>query len=240
MNLSFNASAYRAPGGRDFIEVAPRAATLHFRPQEIDGWSWSEALSVLISETMDSVTLKLGALQSDNTARGGTLRTEISGEGGVKIPFVVATKAAVRAGAEAMRSNTRGNTASSEVTRVRRERWIEMMRPDLKTFELRLNSPPADDLVRLNPDLNRLSVLFAPEPGSLDPRDVTVAMSAQIKVDGHKVAHALRIRDAGGAWARLIETRNKQVIAEILVSKFLEPLHAPKKIWPPKGSADRG
>lgn len=240
MNLNFNASAYRGAGGRDFIEVAPRAATLHFQPKEIEGWNWAEALSALIRDTAEDEVQKFGSSASEGVTHGGTVRGEMSADGGLQLPLLAKGKVTAKGGMEASRSRSRGETTSSEVSRTQKTPWIEIMRPDAKTFELRLKSPPSDDLVRLNPELNRLSVLFAPEPGSLDPRDVKVSLSAQIKVDGHKVSHALRIRDVGGAWARLMETRNKQVIAEILVSKFLEPLHAPRRVWPRKGSATRG
>lgn len=235
MNLSFNASAYRADGGRNFIEVAPRAATLQFRPKDPQGWSWSEGLSLLIAENSQDVVVKMGAQQTAASTRAVALRGEGGGEAQLKLPLLGSGKASVKAGAEASRSRTDSGTRSAELTRTRKERWVEMMRPDPKVFELRLDSPPEDDLVRLNPELNRLSVLFAPEPSAVEVEDVKVSMAAHIKVQGDEVTHALRIRDAGGAWARLLESRNKQVIAELLISKFLRPLHQPKAVWPPKG-----
>ena len=128
MNLSFNASVYRADGGRDFIEVAPRAATLQFRPKDPEGWSWSEALSMLITENTDHVVVKVGAQRTEGMTRSTAGRAEATAEAGLKLPFVASGKAGVKASGEAMRGKSQGGARSTEFTRTRKDRWVEIGR----------------------------------------------------------------------------------------------------------------
>lgn len=223
--ISFNADTYEGDNG--FIELALREASLRFEPDHPVGWNWSEYVREFVKNAVDSVGMKL-ALQQMNTKKGETTaKGGVSAEGGLNLG-ILSGRASAQSSLVHTHSRQVEETHNAEASRTQRERWAEMTRPEGR-FQLRLTSPPGDDLVRFNAELDRVPMLAAPEPSAVDAEMVKVSMLLQVK---DELRHALRIRDAGGAWAELSETRNKQIVSELRFNKFLKPMHQPVRLWP--------
>lgn len=227
VSLSFEPVTYQSGG--DFIEVALRRASLRFKPVREAGWRWADALKEFLGRAADSYVIRRtsGASGTQTAEVGG--RTEVFAEGESGVPLLKG-KAGGKLGLDAKRSGSRTSSSGTEITRTVTERWAQITRP-AGEFELSLGSPAQDDLVRFNAELDRIGVLACDEPSSVTVNDVSVTLSMREKDEGE---HALRIRDVGGSWQRLTEHRNKAVISEIFVSKFLKPAHQPLRLWPRK------
>lgn len=227
VSLSFNPVEYRS-SPTDFIELALRSAHLGFCPKDPSKWSWSGSLKAFVHGNASQLTVK-DTTQKTVTRSGGTAsRTELEAGGEVNVPLLGGVKTGAKRALETNRGKTQSRSRSVDTTRSVTQRWAEIHRRG-DDFELRLGSPGGEDLVRLNPDLDRIGVLAADEPSAVQPDDVKVTMRLQMQGELH---HSLRVRDAGGHWARLVETRNKTIVSEILFAKFLKPAHAPQVLWP--------
>ncbi|WP_395671209.1 hypothetical protein [Phenylobacterium sp.] len=226
-SFSFNPVEHRSSAS-DFIEIALRTASFTFSPADPKGWSWGEALKELVHVTATETTVKEG--HQENATQGATAasKSELSGEVGVKLPLVGQVKAGARQTAEFGRSAARTVGRAIEATRVITRRWAEIHRRG-DDFELRLGSPGGEDLVRLNADMDRIGVLQSDEPSSADLESISVTMRLQYK---GPLDHALRFREASGSWSRLVDTRAKQAVAELMFAKFVRPAHKPLRLWP--------
>ena len=226
-SISFNPVEHRTSSS-DFIEVALRTASFTFSPADPKGWSWGEGLKAFVHAHATQETVKEGHQETGTHGFSGASRTEFHGEGSVQVPFVGAIKAGARQAVDVGRTTARSVGQALEFTRQLTRRWAEIHRRK-DDFEVRLGSPGGDDLVRLNADLDRIGILASEEPSSVDLDTVKVTMRLQFK---GPLDHALRFRDAGGSWSRLIETREKQVVSELLFAKFLRGAHQPVRLWP--------
>jgi hypothetical protein len=228
-SLSFNPVEHRTSAA-DFVEVALRTASFTFSPADPKGWSWGEGLKAFVHHTATETTVKQAHQANATQGWTGTSRTELHGDGGVELPLVGQFKAGVRQAIDAGRSTARTVGQALEVTRSVTRRWAEIHRRK-DDFELRLGSPGGEDLVRLNADLDRIGILSSEEPASVDLDTITATLRLQNR---GSLEHALRFRDAGGSWSRLIETREKQVVSELMFAKFLRGAHRPLRLWPRK------
>jgi hypothetical protein len=91
---------------------------------------------------------------------------------------------------------------------------------------------PFDDLAALNVGLARLPLLDVPEPASVDFNAITMDLSLRLDADDDAVRHAFHIRNATGRWRPLATSVHKRILAELLLSKFLHPLHETRRLWP--------
>lgn len=225
ISLSFNPVTYQE--GEDFIEVALRRATLRFAPSRGSGWSWATSLKEFVAKSVDAFVHR--RLDQNAGTRAGEVasRTEVFVEGEAGGPLA-RLKGGGRQGVDARRQSSTTETHGLEVTATVTARYAQMTRSDTH-FDLTLDSPAQDDLVRLNVDLDRIGVLSPDEPSAMNIDDVDVTLFMRAKDAGE---HALRIRDAGGAWRSLVDHRNKAIVSEIYLSKFLKPSHQPLRLWP--------
>jgi hypothetical protein len=99
-------------------------------------------------------------------------------------------------------------------------------------FRIRFSAYPLNDLAALNTNLARLPLVNVPEPAALDLTQVTMDLSLRLDDELGEVRHAFRIRNASGAWRPLVGSLHKQILAELLLSKFLHPLHDRQRLWP--------
>jgi len=232
-SISFNPATYTGGDG-DFLEVALQEASFTFEPAEPSGWSWSSYVKELVKASVDNIIVKLGRQKSQKRTGSTGGRAATSGEAGLGIAGLTA-KAALQTSIDHVRGAETADAETVETSRTDIERWMEMTRPG-GDFQFRLSSPPGEDLVRFNSELDRIPILSAPEPSSVGEEDVRVTMNLQIKSE---LRHALRIRDAGGAWEGLIQTRNRQIVSELMLSQFLKPMHQPVRLWPRKRGGGR-
>lgn len=228
ISMSFNPVEFESRPG-DYIVVALKTVSLEFKPVDPTGWSWSEVVSDFVRANVDGVSVKIANQTSASQTDTAIKKAQLSLGGEVGIPIGKLT-GALQGGRERTKAKQETNSRATEEQRTRRDQWVEMTRGDT-IFNLRLDSPPGTDLVRVNVDLERLAVLSAPEPSAVKPDSVTVMMRLHLK---GALRHAYSIRDAGGSWGKLVDDRNRQVVAELLMAKFLKPLHGPMKLWPPK------
>lgn len=229
VSMSFNPVTFQSTPA-DFIELALKTVSLEFKPRDPTGWRWSEVVSQFVRASIDTVSIKLGAQQTDGETTNLTHRGQAVIEGELGLPLTGKLKGAFQQGRDQARGAQSSRTDIAEMLRTERDHWVEMTRSGT-TFNLRLDSPPGGDLVRFNSEFDRLSVLFAPEPSILKPDHVSVTMRLHLKGE---LRHAYEIRDAGGCWDNLRSSRNRQVVAELMIAKFLRPMHGPVRLWPPK------
>ncbi len=229
VSMSFNPVMFQSAPA-DYIEVALKSVSLEFRPADATGWKWSEVITAFVRSSVDNVSIKLGDQATEGASSSHVERTGASIGADVGFQPLGKLKGNLQVGRESSQGRQNSTTISNEEQHTRRDHWVEMTRGGT-SFNLRLDSPSGADLVRFNSELDRLSVLSAPEPGSIKPESVSVTMKLHLK---RELKHAYAIRDAGGRWANLIESRNRQVVAELLIAKFLKSMHGPVRLWPPK------
>jgi hypothetical protein len=232
-SISFASSVHKSRFGLGSIEIGLRSAELQFHaPKDAVGWGWSDAVPELVKSYRQTQTLQESGSHRDTatTSRGSDL--ELAGEGGVSAPLF-------KAGLRAMHRRTRRTDRLHEdqaawgVTKTLVTPLIAM-KGALRHFHLRLTAPSDHDLSFFNADLVRQPFLHVPEPSSLDLNTVEVWVEpAALEEHDDSVVHTLKIRNATGAWAPLETERNKQVLGELVLSKFLKPMHRRRRLWPP-------
>lgn len=236
-SISFNASTFRSKDGEGSVQLALRDATLEFRAGPMTtGLSWSEAVAELLRTARRVITVKLTGSNRDTANRRSS--NETSGKIDAKLaPAGFGFGAQLGGSTTAHADAGREQTQTTDLTSQEEISPIEIMQRSGHRFELCFSAPGAGDLVRFNPDLSRFSVLSAPEPSSFDHNDVSVVLKLGLADEGSEISHAFRIRRASGAWSGLAASRNKQIIGELVVSKFLEPMHNDQQLWPPVETA---
>lgn len=115
---------------------------------------------------------------------------------------------------------------------------VEMMFRGAGRFEMRFHPIPRRDLVRFNPELHNVSVLNVTDGASLSPPDVSLRLNLDSAYSETEVVHCLSIRAALGTWESLVDDRNRQIVGEILLSKFIKPIHRAVMLWPLETSND--
>ena len=225
-HISFNISSFNS--GRDYLEIALRKAVLRFTPREPGKWAWAEAIREWVAGCLEQFSIKESSSRTKTRGANLTGRSEASAQGNVKLPLIGTLGGTARFGAEAGRQTGATRGTAREITRTHQARYAEMHRP-ASGYELRLTSPPDDDLVRLNSDLDRMGVLASTEPSSTDPADVGVTLTLRSR---DALEHSIRVRDATGVWKPLAEPRAKKVLTELLFEKLLVPLHEGQILWP--------
>lgn len=222
--ISFN--PLRHGGANDFIEVALSEIAFRFEPREAEGWCWSDSVKDFVLGNDREVGVTTDEQLSRRSSQTVDVRSKAAVDGAINLGLLKG-----RASAEqqlgASRSAESASQRSIKRSMTEFDHWAQMTRPE-GMFGLRLASPGNDDLVRLNPHLERLPVLHPPDVTTLKEDDVRVVASVQPRGE---LRHALRIVGAAGKWARQTESRNKQVISELIISKALG---SPVRVWPPK------
>lgn len=231
-SISFNSSIHQSRFGLGSIEVGLRSAALQFNaPKDAAGWGWSEAVAELVKSHRQTETHQKSGSDRDalTSSKGSDL--EVAGEGGV-------AGALLKAGIRIVNRRTGRNDHVREaqagwgVTKTLVAPLISMSGA-VRKFQLRLTAPSEQDLSFFNADLVRQPFLSAPEPSSFDLDSVELWVEpAPIHESADDVVHTLSIRNATGAWAPLKNERNKQVLGELVLSKFLKPMHQKRRLWP--------
>jgi len=230
--VSFLTRTHRSLHGLGAIEVGLRTTALEFRPpKDSPGWAWSEAIAPFVKEHRGIETVQVAQGTKDGAARsvGNEAGSAIEVGGtvfGIGAKARLNAKTSDRIDRSAEKSNT--HTATRSVVKPLAE--IEGAR---RPFTLRLTAPEQNNLGYFNPDLIRQSFLSAPEPSTIDLTKVTMTLRLPVIPDWpHDLIHSLTIQNASGAWAALLATTNQKVVSELLISKFLRPLHRPRRLWP--------
>lgn len=233
-SVSFASSVHQSRYGLGSIEVGLRSAELQFHaPKNAQGWGWSEAVAELVKSYRQTEMRQETGSQRDagTTSRGSDV--EIGGDGGV-------AGGLFKAAGRIMHRRTRRSDQLQEsqtgwgVTRTLVTPLIAM-KGALHKFHLRLTAPSDQDLSFFNADLLRQPFLSVPEPSTLDVNAVELWIEpAALGENGDDIVHTLKIGNATGAWAPLATDRNKQVLGELVLSKFLKPMHQRRRLWPPR------
>lgn len=231
LHASFN--PIRHQSGSDSLELALKAATFHFAPEKSFGWKWCESAHQFGKEMARDFAIKLS--NSSSNTNTTNLGAKAQFQQGLKFSVPALAEVSLQASQHVEGSNTAAHSIgeAAEVNLTERVEYAEFMH-DKAGFALSLSSPHKKDLCRLNTELNRLAVLQPPTDVELDPQKVRVKISARYTFSGESIDHAFQIREAGGCWAPLAKSNNKRVITELLISKFLAPLHKPVDLWPRK------
>ena len=231
-SVSFRTTTHQSAQGCGSIEVGRRAAALEIQaPEDATGWSWSEAVPLLVKAHRSSETRQEGG--STRAAQIVVEGAEHQLEGDASVNGVV-----FRAGAKVMhrRTQRRDDVREDQKTWNRTRTTpsdLVGMEGVRRRYTLRLTAPDEKHLGYFNADLVRQSLLRVPEPSSLDLGSVKVFLAPPvIREWGDELIHSLSIAGASGAWAPLAQTRNKQILGELLLSKFLRPLHRRTRLWP--------
>lgn len=213
------------------IEVVLREADLEFSsPVEGAEWTWTETVTELTKalERTWQVQDVEGESASKARSRESEARGGISGKlVSHHLPWKVAPKDAPPA------SSTPGATA----TGARHVTWSKTDYP-LKISKargqarLQFWSGLEEDLVRLNPHLTQLNLLeFKDDPRwTVDTTEVQLLLKLDKGSAG--VRHAFAVKRASGPWAPLADDPTKAALSELLLSKFVEPLHDDLRLWP--------
>lgn len=229
ISASFNPVRHQAKGST--LELAPKCVTLRFNPVEPVGWSWCHSTLAFGKEISHEVVVRLtdSVSRTRNDANSG--KTTLQGKGKFSLPMF--GEIGIDAGQELIgtsgTADTKGRTR--EVSTTERHEFAEFNH-DRIGFSLHLSSPRGKDLVRLNPELNRLSVVTPPMDRPLNVQDVAVTMQMRANRRDDGVEHAYAIREATGSWAPLLRSPNKRIVTELLFSKFLQPIHKAHSLWP--------
>lgn len=220
--ISFN--ELRHGGGSDYIEVSLTEASFRFEPGDPKGWGWADGIRELVLGSQREAEVTTGREQARSSTKGVAARTKAGIEGGMKLGFLSGKGSLEQ---ELTISGSGQKTTANSFTRrhTEVEHSAQMTRPD-GMFGLRFSSPENGDLVRFNPHLERMPILHPPDPAVLKEGDVRVIASVQPR---GQLRHALRIVDAGGKWARANESRNKQIVSELLLNSALR---SPVRLWP--------
>lgn len=235
-SISFASTTHHSRYGLGSIEVGLRSAELQFHaPKDAEGWAWSEAVPELVKSYRQTETIQQTGSHRDAATASKGSDIEVAGDGGV-------ASVLFKAGVRAMHRRTRRSDQLHEsqagwgVTKTLVTPLIAM-KGAIRKFHLRLTAPSEQDLSFFNADLVRQSFLSVPEPSSLDLNTVELWIEpAALEASGEDVVHTLKIRNATGAWAPLATERNKQVLGELVLSKFLKPMHQRRRLWPARAT----
>lgn len=231
ISASFNSVRHRSNGNT--LELAPKCVTLRFEPPKSDGWAWCQSALIFGKEMAQELTVKMTNSDARTTNEAASVKLALGQK--AKLGAFGLGELAFDGSQELGGSKGTSDTAgrSTEIVGVDKQEYAEFNR-DRKGFALSLSSPDRKDLVRLNPELNRLSILAPPIDHVLDLKSVKVTMVMRAVRHEGALDHAFAIREASGCWAPLAKSTNKRIVAELLISKFLEPIHKTATLWPPK------
>lgn len=231
-SVSFRTTTHQSALGCGSIEIGLRTAALEIQaPEDATGWSWSDAVPLLVKAHRSSETQQEGGSTRAAHTKVAGAEHHLDGDAGVN-------GGVFRAGLKAAHRETqRRDDLREDQTTWNRTRTVPSdlvgMEGVRRRFTLRLTAPNETNLGYFNADLVRQSFLSVPEPSSLDLATVKVFLTPPvIKEWGDELIHSLSIAGASGAWAPLAQTRNKQIVGELLLSKFLRPLHRRTRLWP--------
>lgn len=230
-SISFNASSFQSTNGEGSIEIALRDASLEFKASPpTAGMDWSGAVTEMIRAARRPIAVRQTGTERETDLSKST--TESTGRTEAKLAPAGFGIGAQVGGTRSDQSEAgRERIRSTDLTTQDETVPIEIMRRSKDRFEIHF-AATSGDLVRHNPDLSRLSVLSVPEPTTFDHNSVSISLQLGLSDEGGEIAHSLHIRRATGAWSALTGSKNKQVIGELLISKFLEPLHTDTVLWP--------
>jgi hypothetical protein len=236
-SVSFLTRTHRSARGQGAIEVGLRTAALQFKPpQDEFGWAWSDAITPFVKEHRGVETVQQGEGAKDAALRSIGHEAGSSLEGGGTL-FGVSAKGSLNS-----KSNDRSERTAELSKSWGRTRTVVKPLVDIegarRPFTLRLTAPEQNNLGYFNPDLIRQSFLSAPEPSTMDLKKVTLTLRLPVvQESSDDLIHSLSIQNASGAWSSLLGTTNQKVVSELLISKFLRPLHRPRRLWPRRPTA---
>lgn len=233
MEVSFNTADVSTPSGG--LEVCLREATINIAsPQAAPDWTWNEGFLEIAEHQTSTMEQSFGSSESEGTVSARDFGSKLTGKGKVTIPI-----ASAELGSEihdTRRTESKADRGRSRDTKLSRVvRHIEVQRPP-GGFRIGFSAHPLDDLVALNTSLARLPVLDVGQPSALDFTKLTMDLRLRLDPDGAEVRHAFHIRNATGAWRPLVGSLHKRLLAELLISKFLRPLHDDHRLWPQPGA----
>jgi hypothetical protein len=237
MELSFNRSEVRS--GANTLVVALRDADLHFSSATPDAkWAWSEG----VTET--AKTLVYSSQTSSTETESASLGRSANNEA----KFSARAKAALglvgldgQTGLAVSERNDTRRDSGRETSRTTSDanHQLTLTKPR-GAPRLHFSAPPGSDLEPLNAHLTHVP-LFDSSEGDLCPintMEVTLKLRLDNETDG--LRHAFAIKRATGVWATLGADPAKTLLCELLVSKFLIPLHDDQRLWPKDVAHDAG
>ncbi len=230
LSLSLSFQPCKASVASGSLEVALRKAKVglaHIEP--IDAWSWNDAFLKFAST--QTTPVERTVTQGETAGLSRANETQVGTEFGAtfKPPWVELL-------AKLTLSDTRRDEAKKEANRSQQEKTVGavagvQVHDGPFGFNLLLDARPFDDLVARNSQLQRVEIIDLPEPAAVRLEDVSVALDMDL-AEGEGIDHAFRIRHATGAWEPLRTDTNKRILAELLMSKFIQPLHDSVRLWP--------
>lgn len=234
LSLSFNVAKAANASGQLHL-VLRQAAVEVTSSLATSAWDWSEDFLALVEDTTTPIERTTSRGEAASLARTRQRDHKFEGAGKIKYPLFEAGGGY---------SHTRGekNDARRDSTRNQSDKvtvdtpMIEVYR-GARSYSIEFQSGGHENLVPLNPKLNRVSLLDLPEPSSVRPEQVTLDLTLRLGDDDASLHHAFDIRHATGAWKALATSPNKRILGELLFSKFLQPLHQPQRVWPTQEEA---
>lgn len=216
ITLSFNSSIFEPTvGGNGMIEIALKSARLEFIAGS-KACGWSEEIETFAKQ--HSQAPKPEASTSPALVQAS------------KLSIYSPPRERLDEAAAVVRAT--GHHVSLDNTDLRPASEVEIMFRGQGRYELRFLPIPRRDLVRFNPELNRITLFAATSGECFESSDVVVNLHLDSVQEEDAVLHCLRIRAAVGPWASLAEDRNRQIVSEILLSKFIKPIHKGMQLWP--------
>lgn len=225
--ISFNESVFN--GGEGVLVLALRDATLTIKAA--GGGEWSEDILERVRERSRTIQIKetAGLRQTNSDAK--ELQAELSS--GAKTNWgVIGAVLQGRLASKDTRSQSDESAEARERSFTRSVNDTEIQRISPETFQLRFRAEADADLVQFNPYFARIALLELPAPSEVPKDGVRVMLSSGLEELPDQVLHSLRIRSATGTWATLAPDANGRIVTEILLEKFLRPLHQARAVWP--------
>jgi len=231
--ISFNQVRVQLAAGT--LEVALREADLDFASNHSDAeWIWSADLAETARSLVGSTTQTQGTVEaaSLSKSRGGETKGQVVSKAGFGLFTLEGTASHSAVGRlDARRDSSR----SDSETTVRMEAQLRMSRP-AGNPRLQFTCHPFEDLVPLNAHFARVPIFEYGHPERCRAKDMQVTLKLNLDYELGTVRHAFAIKRASGDWADLTADASKKMLAELLVSKFLVPLHDDQLLWPKEGA----
>lgn len=228
-SLSFNSDSFSCPTGS--VELSLRRSVLRVTPPDDDLiWAWGEGLLEVAREKISAFEHTAARQNSISEQESHELAAELVAKIKGSVPFVGA-EINGKVSSKDTTQNGRAMSDTEQTKSVSTLHHVEIQRR-LDHFQIRFQAHPASDLASLNPDLSRLGLLSINEPSQVKAESVSIDMALPLAPQEGGVEHALKIRSASGAFGALSGHPNRQIVGEILLSKFLTPLHDQQRLWP--------
>lgn len=231
-SLSFRTAKHVSSFGLGSVEIGLRTAALEFKGiGDVADWSWSDAIAPFVKQHRGHLLVQAGRTERTATTLSTGGDVELGSQGGISAAIA---NAHLKVGHKRTRrrDSLREHASNVAVTRTIPKALVEI-EGVRSPFTMRLMAPERHHLAYYNSDLVRQSFIKVPEPASLELSSVQVQLRLPVVPEWQEeLVHSLSIQGASGAWAPLLEDRNKQILSELLLSKFLRRMHRPARLWP--------